>query len=585
MADETETADMRRKAIRVHLGVEGQSVRDHTAGSGVASEETTPVPADQSEAYSDGDWHDTEGSLTSDPPSPIESVDGDGSEMEVRVEALEDIQDGISEPEVVAESPQPSERRSERSERSESPDVQIAEVDAVSDNEINQPHEFPADEVSRDEEIDQVSEDPVDPDPVNEINESNGHDSHPATPVMPVVPVTPVTPVAKPESNAKHPGLDPVPDPVETVEAQAEASHAEETPAVAPMAPQRDSEPSEPEDPIEESPDEPEDEHGEEGYTSASHSYHPSDSEGYSDGEEALQAELASKEDEHDKLASQLQLMQQEMEALRKMLEQNQQELATSSQELEKARAELDDLRKQQNESAAKTQAERDAFRQVEKLMKEKKSLREQLEKMQDQMQRMESLQQQLERRLQATERERDAVKQRPQVESWKPHRIEEAEAARRRTGGEFRVLEKQIEKRIPRPPREKQGAHPKDVWRFQPRQRGALVLRVRPGLDSPRSNQKLYPGDSFVVSEQRKGPSDLVFLKLADGRGWAFNRSPDVGTLCVPRPARKDRLAPYRLPEGARLPGKLRQDQAIRSRPRLPAIPKPVRDSRAPWH
>ena len=120
---------------------------------------------------------------------------------------------------------------------------------------------------------------------------------------------------------------------METVEAQAEASHAEETPAVAPMAPQRDSEPSEPEDPIEESPDEPEDEHGEEGYTSASHSYHPSDSEGYSDGEEALQAELASKEDEHDKLASQLQLMQQEMEALRKMLEQNQQELATSSQE------------------------------------------------------------------------------------------------------------------------------------------------------------------------------------------------------------------------------------------------------------
>ena len=27
MADETETADMRGKAIRVHLGVEGQSVR------------------------------------------------------------------------------------------------------------------------------------------------------------------------------------------------------------------------------------------------------------------------------------------------------------------------------------------------------------------------------------------------------------------------------------------------------------------------------------------------------------------------------------------------------------------------------
>lgn len=34
-----------------------------------------------------------------------------------------------------------------------------------------------------------------------------------------------------------------------------------------------------------------------------------------------------------------------------------------------------------------------------------------------------ESLQQQLERRLEATERERDAVKQRLQVETWKPHR------------------------------------------------------------------------------------------------------------------------------------------------------------------
>ena len=45
--------------------------------------------------------------------------------------------------------------------------------------------------------------------------------------------------------------------------------------------------------------------------------------------------------------------------------------------------------------------------------------------------------------------------------------------------------------------------------------------MRLRPGIDSPRSGQKLFPGDSFVVSEQRKGPADLVFLKLANGRGW----------------------------------------------------------------
>ena len=556
MADES--AEMRGKAIRVHLGVEGQSVRDHTAGSGVASEETTPVPAAESEAYSDGDWHESEGSLSENgergPPSPIESVDGDALEVEVTVGAALAVHADISVAEVVTVSSEASNH--ENHEGNENDDGKVGEspedleVDTVSDHDVPAERVEPVEvepEVER-----QISEEEV------EVNEAEVD--------------SPPTPVIRPEPG-KHPGLDPVQDPSEVVVSEPEMSHDEhDLPVVQADGPE--DEPSEPE----EDPESPlAQTHG--GYTSASHSYHSD-----SDDEEALQAELAVKEGEHDKLASQLQMMQQEMEALRRMLEQNQQELANSSKELEKARAELDDLRKQQNESAASSQAERDAFRQVDKLMKEKRSLREQLEKMQDQMQRMESLQQQLERRLQATEKERDAVKQRLQNESWKPHRIEEAEVARRRTGGEFRVLDKHIEKPARRPHREKPGA-PKDVWRFQPRQRGALVLRVRPGLDSPRSNQKLFPGDSFVVSEQRKGPSDLVFLKLADGRGWAFNRSPDVGTLCVPRPTRKDRLAPYRLPEGVRLPGKIRQDQAIRSRPRLPAISKPVRDSRAPWH
>lgn len=555
MADES--AEMRGKAIRVHLGVEGQSVRDHTAGSGVASEETTPVPAAESEAYSDGDWHESEGSLSegeNGPPSPIESVDGDASEVEITVGAALAVHADISVAEVAE-----SDVSHENLEGNENDDGKAGdspedlEVDTVSD------HDVP--EAERVEPVVEAVEPEVERQISEEVEVNEGQVDSPPTPVI------------RPEPGGqKHPGLDPVQDPTnEVVEEPEEISHEHEV--VEADGPENElSEPEEdPESPLARTDG---------GYTSASHSYHSD-----SDDEEALQAELAGKEEEHDKLASQLQMMQQEMEALRRMLEQNQQELANSSKELEKARAELDDLRKQQNESAASSQAERDAFHQVEKLMKEKRSLREQLEKMQDQMQRMESLQQQLERRLHATEKERDAVKQRLQNESWKPHRIEEAEAARRRTGGEFRVLDKHIEKPARRPQREKHGASPKDVWRFQPRQRGALVLRVRPGLDSPRSNQKLFPGDSFVVSEQRKGPSDLVFLKLADGRGWAFNRSPDVGTLCVPRPARKDRLAPYRLPEGVRLPGKLRQDQAIRSRPRLPAISKPVRDSRAPWH
>ncbi|CAK8995200.1 unnamed protein product [Durusdinium trenchii] len=549
-----ENCEMRGKAIRVNLGVEGQSVRDHTAGSGVASEETTPVPAAESEAYSDGDWHESEASVTSEPEDgPDVATPSQGSER-----YTEESVGTASEVDVVGDHIEPV--------ASNTPDN-----DAVSEADVETPAEVPAEaEVQIDVNVAsalaahavEVEESADELPDIEESSEQPREDQEQGTNAMEspieVEPEDPQTPAE---------------DEDERVPGEAEDEDAPQEDPVAEV---------DPEDPV-----------TEEGYTSMEHSYHASDegadSEASDDpmdeeqeaSQEALKGELAEKEEEHDKLASQLRQMQLEMETLRKMLEQNQQELANSSQELEKARAELNDLRKQQNESAAASQAEREAFRQVEKLMKDKKSLREQLEKMQEQMVRMESLQQQLEKRLIATERERDAVKQRLQMDSWKPHRIEEAEAARRRTGGEFRVLEKPVD-RMRRP---RHGAQQRDVWRFQPRQRGALVLRMRPGLDSPRSNQKLYPGDSFVVSEQRKGPSDLVFLKLADGRGWAFNRSPDVGTLCVPRPARKDRLAPYRLPEGARLPGKIRQDQALRARPRLPAIPKPVRDSRAPWH
>ena len=39
-------------------------------------------------------------------------------------------------------------------------------------------------------------------------------------------------------------------------------------------------------------------------------------------------------------------------------------------------------------------------------------------------------------------------------------------------------------------------------------------------GLDSPRSNQKLFPGDSFVVSEQRKGAKSHSSWK----QRWSFS-------------------------------------------------------------
>lgn len=145
----------------------------------------------------------------------------------------------------------------------------------------------------------------------------------------------------------------------------------------------------------------------------------------------------------------------------------------------------------------------------------------------------------------------------------------------------------------------------------------------------------------SLVGHPVLPGPSDLVFLKLADGRGWAqslsFQRSVFlsftnknlcfVGSFrpstevqmwehsvyrhelkdvvipwsspghprgnprgiprdrCQPRrPARKDRLAPYRLPEGVRLPGKIRQDQAMGSRVCVVFFCWPEEESFADW-
>ena len=238
------------------------------------------------------------------PPSPIESVDGDALEVEVTVGAALAVHADISVAEVVTVSSDVSNH--ENHEGNENDDGKVGEspedleVDTVSDHDVPAERVEPVEvepEVER-----QISEEEV------EVNEAEVD--------------SPPTPVIRPEPG-KHPGLDPVQDPSEVVVSEPEEiSHDEhDLPVVQADGPE--DEPSEPE----EDPESPLAQ-TDGGYTSASHSYHSD-----SDDEEALQAELAVKEGEHDKLASQLRMMQQEMEALRRMLEQNQQELANSSKE------------------------------------------------------------------------------------------------------------------------------------------------------------------------------------------------------------------------------------------------------------
>ena len=43
--------------------------------------------------------------------------------------------------------------------------------------------------------------------------------------------------------------------------------------------------------------------------------------------------------------------------------------------------------------------------------------------------------------------------------------------------------------------------------------------------MDADRALPVLVPGEAFSVSEERRGRDGSLYLKLADGRGWAFEK------------------------------------------------------------
>eukprot|EP00931_Biecheleriopsis_adriatica_P061903 TRINITY_DN37249_c0_g1_i1.p1 TRINITY_DN37249_c0_g1~~TRINITY_DN37249_c0_g1_i1.p1 ORF type:complete len:457 (-),score=103.72 TRINITY_DN37249_c0_g1_i1:47-1417(-) len=59
------------------------------------------------------------------------------------------------------------------------------------------------------------------------------------------------------------------------------------------------------------------------------------------------------------------------------------------------------------------------------------------------------------------------------------------------------------------------------------------LVIRSEPALDGLRTGKGLSPGELFYVSEERVGADEILFLRIADGRGWAFDRKPGLGVMC----------------------------------------------------
>jgi len=90
-------------------------------------------------------------------------------------------------------------------------------------------------------------------------------------------------------------------------------------------------------------------------------------------------------------------------------------------------------------------------------------------------------------------------------------------------------------------------------VWVHAPEYLAPLALRATPDINGPRTNSMLMPGDEFAVSEEFQGAGGILYLKLSDGRGWAFDRKPGVGCMCSRKPVLSSCTPPgsLRVPPG----------------------------------
>merc|ERR1740121_583056 len=59
------------------------------------------------------------------------------------------------------------------------------------------------------------------------------------------------------------------------------------------------------------------------------------------------------------------------------------------------------------------------------------------------------------------------------------------------------------------------------------------IDVRATPDLNGPRCASTLSPGEVFQVAEERASPDGVIFLRLADGRGWVFDKKPGAGNMC----------------------------------------------------
>eukprot|EP00933_Yihiella_yeosuensis_P083739 TRINITY_DN9799_c3_g1_i1.p1 TRINITY_DN9799_c3_g1~~TRINITY_DN9799_c3_g1_i1.p1 ORF type:complete len:717 (+),score=124.10 TRINITY_DN9799_c3_g1_i1:51-2201(+) len=117
---------------------------------------------------------------------------------------------------------------------------------------------------------------------------------------------------------------------------------------------------------------------------------------------------------------------------------------------------------------------------------------------------------------------------------------LEELKARLRQEEQTAVLLRQHVQQRIRVPPVQAEEFQP-ELWQYRPPDGAPLHIRRAPDLEAPRSENLLNPGDLFHVVEHLPKLDGVTFLRLADGRGWAFDHKvavvagrPEAMQLCV---------------------------------------------------
>lgn len=72
-------------------------------------------------------------------------------------------------------------------------------------------------------------------------------------------------------------------------------------------------------------------------------------------------------------------------------------------------------------------------------------------------------------------------------------------------------------------------------LWTYQPVNGMLMDIRAEPSVNGHRTSRMLVPGETIRVDQQYRGQDGVAYLRLADGRGWAFASNAAGDVMCVP--------------------------------------------------